>query len=233
MTTVQNVSSTSSTTPSALTGLASASSSATAASGAANSTDNLSSTFMTLLVTQLQNQDPLNPLDGSQMTTQLAQIGTVNGINQLNSTIQALSASFNASQYLQAATLVGHNVLSAGSQLQLTGGKAQGGANLAQAVDSLTVTISNSSGQVVQTLQLGPQPAGVASFQWDGKTSSGSTAPDGTYTFSAAGTANGTAVTPTALEFGQVTGVVAGTNGTQLQVTGLGLVNVSSLVQID
>src|SRR5215467_5754674 len=78
------------------------------------SSDDLQKRFLTLLVTQIQNQDPLNPMDNAQVTTQLAQLSTVSGIGQLNTTMQSLAASFSATQTLQSAALIGHNVMVAG-----------------------------------------------------------------------------------------------------------------------
>src|SRR5690606_32814066 len=67
--------------------------------------------FLTLLVTQLQNQDPLNPMDNAEVTSQIAQLSTVNGINQLNNTLLALSGQMDLSQSMQAANLIGKEVL--------------------------------------------------------------------------------------------------------------------------
>ena len=83
--------------------------------------------FLKLLVTQMKNQDPLNPLDNAQVTTQLAQISTVNGVERLNATIQAIADSFTAGQSLQAAGMIGREVLVPGSTLQLTAGAARFG----------------------------------------------------------------------------------------------------------
>src|SRR5579871_653273 len=78
--------------------------------------------FMTLLVTQMQNQDPLNPMDNSQMTSQLAQLSTVSGIDTMNTTLQSLISSYQQSQTLQATSMIGHGVLTAGNSLTLSNG---------------------------------------------------------------------------------------------------------------
>src|SRR3954466_13474194 len=75
--------------------------------------------FMTLLVTQMKNQDPLNPLDNAQVTSQLAQLSTVTGIDKLNGTLETLMGSYQASQSLQAAGMIGHGVLVPGSSVNL------------------------------------------------------------------------------------------------------------------
>ena len=79
----------------------------------------------------MKNQDPLNPLDNAQVTSQLAQISTVNGIEKLNATIQTMASNINAGQSLQAATMIGKDVLVPGSDLRLTGGGGIFGVELA------------------------------------------------------------------------------------------------------
>src|SRR5687767_7932008 len=107
-----------------------------AAYGATNTAksaaDDIQDRFLKLLVTQMKNQDPLNPLDNAQVTTQLAQISTVNGVERLNSAIRAISDSFAAGQSLQAAGMIGREVLVPGSTLQLAGGAARFGVELTQ-----------------------------------------------------------------------------------------------------
>ena len=76
---------------------------------------------MTLLVTQLKNQDPLNPLDNAQVTSQLAQLSTVTGVNKLNTTLESLKASYQSSEALQAANMIGHGVLVEGNYVDLVG----------------------------------------------------------------------------------------------------------------
>ena len=174
--------------------------------------------FLTLLVAQLQNQDPLNPLDNAQVTTQLAQISTVSGINQLNDTVAALGASMGISQYLQAANLVGHDVVLGGNDIGLVEGKGQGGMQLSGDADHVTVTISDEAGNVVRTLDLAGQKAGTRFFDWDGKTDSGSAAPEGHYTFAVTATAAGKAVTFDTLMHATVEGIVSTSSGALLQL---------------
>src|SRR5215204_242231 len=103
-----------------------------------SATAGLQDRFLKLLVTQMKNQDPLNPLDNAQVTTQLAQISTVNGIEKLNATIEAMASSFTSGQSLQAATMIGKDVLVPGSTLQLAGSSVFG-VELAQAADQVKV----------------------------------------------------------------------------------------------
>ena len=133
--------------------------------------------FLKLLVTQMKNQDPLNPLDNAQVTSQLAQISTVNGIEKLNATIQAMASNINAGQSLQAATMIGKDVLVPGSDLRLAGGGGIFGVELAQAADQVKVTIHDASGRAIRVMDLDALPAGPLALAWDGKTTEGSRPP--------------------------------------------------------
>ncbi|TCV90730.1 flagellar hook assembly protein FlgD [Sulfurirhabdus autotrophica] len=188
--------------------------------------------FLKLLVTQMQNQDPLNPLDNAQVTSQLAQLSTVDGINKLNATVQALSASYAQGQTLQAASLIGRGVLAPGSSLALQSGMAIGGIDLSQPADSVVVTVNDLAGNAQQSIDLGPQNAGVVAFQWDGVKSDGSTAADGAYAFSVKAVQKGVSVVADQLAYGQVGSVTLGALGTALNTTGLGTVALSLIKQI-
>ena len=191
----------------------------TTASSTAQAAQDAANRFLTLLVAQLQNQDPLNPMDNAQVTTQLAQISTVSGINQLNQTVAALSASMGVTQYLQAASLVGHDVVIGGNDVELASGTAtESGVELSAAADHVVVTVTDDSGNVVRTIDLGAQQAGDQFFTWDGKTDSGAKAPDGHYTFSVTATSNGKAVTFDTLMTARVEGVVSTSTGAMLQL---------------
>jgi flagellar basal-body rod modification protein FlgD len=194
------------------------SSSASSSSGTtgAQSPADLQNTFLTLLVTQLQNQDPTNPTDSSQMTSQLAQISTVSGIGQLNTSLSSLATQLSAGQSAQAASLIGATVLAPGSTMTVSGGKASSfGVQSANALSDMTVSVTNSAGQVVNTIDLGPQAAGTVPISgWTPTDKTGATLPDGTYTITAAGTINGAAATATALSASVVQSVVQQGDGT-------------------
>lgn len=197
-------------------GASSSSSSTTASKTGAQSASDLQNTFLTLLVTQLKNQDPTNPADSSQMTSQLAQINTVTGIGQLNASLASLSSQLSAGQSTQAAFLIGSNVLSAGNDVTVSKGAATPfGVQLANDVSDLQLVVKNSAGQIVNTLDLGAQPAGVVPiYSWTPVDANGKTLPDGSYTITAQGTINGEAATAPTLSAAQVVSVVQQPDGT-------------------
>jgi flagellar basal-body rod modification protein FlgD len=187
--------------------------------------------FLKLLVTQLKNQDPLNPMDNAEMTTQLAQISTVSGIEKLNGTLQSLAATFGATQALQATSMLGQGVLVPGSALTLQNGSAVGGVTLSAPADKVIVSISDASGVLMERVDIGPQPAGVASFGWDGSTEQGKAA-DGRYTFSVSAMRGDTKIETTPLAYGRVIAVAPAATGASVTVGDLGTVALGDVKQI-
>ena len=194
----------------------SAQSTANAAASASSSTSSATATqtnFLTLLVAQLNSQDPMNPMDNAQMTTQMAQLNMVSGIDKLNTTVQSMATQFSAMQTMQGASLVGKNVVANGANLPLNAGVGNGAINLGGNADAVSVNILAPSGQVLDTINLGPQSAGQVPFSWNTSTYANSTG----LTFSITATSGGQAVTATPLELGTV--VAANPSATGLTLT--------------
>lgn len=191
---------------------------------AVNSTDTTASAdrFLKLLVTQMQNQDPLNPMDNAQVTTQMAQINTVTGIDKLNSTVQSLSGQFSRLQSLQAASLVGTDVVVPGNKLAVTDGLGQGGFELSGPADQVKVEILSAGGQVLGTMNLGAQGSGVHAFSWDG-TTAGATDDSG-LKFRVSATLGSVTSTASPLMRDRVDAVRAGGNDLNLELRNAGTV---------
>ncbi|MEP6883689.1 MAG: flagellar hook capping FlgD N-terminal domain-containing protein [Gammaproteobacteria bacterium] len=192
--------------------------------------------FLTLMLAQLKNQDPTSPVDSNTFLTQLAQLSQVQGITQLNTSFSSLSNSMSASQALQASSLLGHQALVKSSTAQLAAnGSVTGAVEVPQTTSSVVLDIADGSGNVVRSIGLGAQPAGLANYSWDGKDSSGSQAPAGTYTLSVnyAGQTKASAAATTLVN-GTVESVSmgAGSAGMTLNVAGVGSVSFASLLQI-
>jgi flagellar basal-body rod modification protein FlgD len=198
----------------------------------ASGTGEIQDRFLKLLVTQMKNQDPLNPLDNAQVTSQLAQINTVNGIEKLNGTLSNLSTSFLAGQSLQSAALIGRSVLADGNRIVYAGTKVTSGAELAQPADRVTVTIADAAGNAVRTMELGPQQAGTARFEWDGLNDAGARLPEGAYTARIAAQRGGQPVTAVPLAIGRVSSVTFGNEGLRLDVDGIGAIQLAQIKRI-
>ena len=230
----------------AMNGTSSSSSTTTSSSSLDNnSPDAIQNRFLTLLIAQMKNQDPSNPMDNSQLTTQMAQLSTVTGISQLNNSLSTLMSNLNSSQALSTANMIGHSVLAPGNSIQLTSDttkdasgtettsqKAVFGVNLSGTASSVVVTIKDSSGAVVHTTDLGTQAAGVVPVIWDGSNDTGGKVADGNYTFTVSASNNGTAVTASTLSFGTVSSVSTASDGVKLNVTNVGTIKPTDVVQI-
>lgn len=188
--------------------------------------------FLKLLVTQMQNQNPLAPLDNSEVTSQLAQINTVTGINKLNDTLQLLVSDFDAANSLEAASMIGRNVLIPGKSIDLENNSGVAGFELPQAVDKLVVTIKDNAGIAIRNIELGPLPEGVNTFAWNGVTDSGTNAINGNYTFTLNAKQADKDISATALSMGSIKSVSPDKNGTILDVGKLGLATLPDIKQI-
>ncbi|HEX3951356.1 MAG TPA: flagellar hook capping FlgD N-terminal domain-containing protein [Steroidobacteraceae bacterium] len=191
--------------------------------------------FLTLMLAQLKNQDPTSPVDSNTFLQQLASLSEVQGITALNTSFGTLSNSLTSSQALQASSLLGHQALVNSSTANLTAGAAVTGAvSIPQTTSQVVLNISDASGVLVSQINLGAQPAGLASFSWNGSTGSGSQAPPGTYTLTAqyAGAASGTAATTLVNGTVESVSMGAGSTGLTLNVAGIGSVPFSSVQQI-
>lgn len=209
-----------------------ATNSSSSAASSSNAMTDAQNRFLKLLTTQLKNQDPLNPLDNAQMTSQLAQISTVDGIEKLNATLQKLVASSVDGEALQAAALVGHQVMVAGSGLYLGDTGAVGGLQLDASADAVTVNVKDPNGIVVRSLSLGNLDAGTHNFSWDGTTDAGVKAVNGNYSISVAATRGGENLGTTALQLAAVSNINRSTQGVTLNLGNLGLVALSDIKQI-
>lgn len=163
--------------------------------------------FLTLLTTQLKNQNPLEPLDTNQFTQQLVQFASVEQQLKSNETLTTLLTSVKASTASSVADLVGKQVTAEGRTTQLSNGQAAWSLNAARAAPQATITIKDAQGNVVAT-QTKALTSGAQSFAWDGRTSTGTRAPDGNYTISVtARDATGQSVTVGSDVVGAVTAV--------------------------
>lgn len=138
--------------------------------------------FLTLMITQFRNQDPFEPMDNGEFLGQLAQFSTVSGISSLNEGFAGMSASLQNEQALQAANLVGRRVLASSDVGYLADeGSISGAVELSSSASSVQIEITDSTGELVQRIDLGAQQAGLARFTWDGRDSGGDLAESGHY----------------------------------------------------
>jgi flagellar basal-body rod modification protein FlgD len=141
--------------------------------------------FLLLLTTQLQNQNPLEPLDTNQFTQQLVQFASVEQQIKSNETLNALLASSRSSIVSTAASFVGMQVTADGATSELKNGRAEWRLTLPRAA-SAAITIRDLEGNVVAN-ETKSFNAGTQSYAWNGRTSTGQSAPPGRYTIMVTG----------------------------------------------
>jgi len=195
----------------------------------AGATEEMQNRFLTLLTTQLKNQDPLNPMDNAEVTSQLAQMSTVQGIDNLNKLFQQFLETNSVSEL---ASLVGRGVLVQGEKLELTQAGGVGGVALDHPADQVTVTIIDANGLPVRKLDLGALEAGSHNFLWDGRSDTGQPAAAGSYRIQVEAKSGNEPVPAKALQLAQVTGVVRGEKGTDLQLGSLGIFRLDEIHQV-
>lgn len=191
--------------------------------------------FMKLMITQLTHQDPFKPMDNTELATQISQFATVSGIEQLNSTFSDLSESMVSGQALQAATLVGRNVLVPLSSGALAaGGTLKGVVGLSEPASNVTVRISDPSGALLKEINLGTRPKGEVHFTWDGLDENGDLMPPGQYQVEAQAMSNDVPVSPYILVEAQVASVSIGApgQGIALNLLGLGAISFNDVAEI-
>ncbi|MEW8022153.1 MAG: flagellar hook assembly protein FlgD [Candidatus Thiodiazotropha sp.] len=190
--------------------------------------------FMQLLVTELTHQDPFKPMENSEMATQVSQFATVSGIDDLNNSFNELQSALTSDQALQAANLVGRDVLVESSVGALANGEPlQGSVVLPSSAGNVRVLVSDRSGALVRELQLGTHEAGQVAFSWDGYDDGGDYVGDGLYQISAIANVDDAEMAPSTLVSAEVESVnLGGPGGVQLNLGGLGQISMNDVAQI-
>lgn len=191
--------------------------------------------FLELMVTQLKNQDPMDPMDSGAFLGQIAQFSTVSGIGDLQTSFSEFASSVANDQALQAANLVGRQVIVPLQNGVLTeGGAIEGEVKLPASSPDVVINISNQSGELMRTISLGTQAAGPVPFAWDGKLNNGSFAPPGNYVVDAKARIDGQNFELDTQLLANVESVTLGGpgRGLQLNLAGLGSVDFSNVSRI-
>ncbi len=175
--------------------------------------------FLQLLTTQLQHQDPTSPLDPNQFTSELVQFASVEQQINTNTSLNTLVSLQQMQEASSALSFIGATVAVSGTTAQLANNQATWSYSVNQPAQA-SISITNSSGQVVytttQTVQPGPQ-----TFTWNGIDNQGNTWPSGPYTIAITATgANSQNVPVTTQVQGTVTGVNVSANPPTVTVGG-------------
>ena len=140
--------------------------------------------FLSILTTQIQNQDPLNPMESAQYTEQLVQYSSVEQQIKTNDQLGDLLSVMAATTASGYVSYLGTNVTAAGNTTSLKDGEAEWTYDTPEA-GKARVEVRNNLGAVVFS-EDADLSYGRNSYSWDGRTTAGSTAPEGEYTISIA-----------------------------------------------
>ena len=117
--------------------------------------------FLKLLVAQLSHQDPLKPTDGTEFVTQLAQFSAVEQAVSQTARLDTLSAQLTGISANESVSLIGKQVTVRGQNLLYDGtNPATATVKLGGAAAEVKVTVTDASGKVIRTINLGSKPAG-------------------------------------------------------------------------
>ena len=163
--------------------------------------------FLRLLVTQLKYQNPVNPMNNEQFISQSAQFSSLEQMRSLNESVQALLESQKSMYKTATLGLIGKEVVVQDSEISLSNGSSTD-LNYSLLSDaSVTISIYDSQGNCIRTIDAGEQLAGVHSVTWDGLDDGSVRAPDGEYSFGVSAIdADGNEVSV----YGTVSGIVDG-----------------------
>jgi flagellar basal-body rod modification protein FlgD len=191
--------------------------------------------FLQLITTQLKDQNPLQPTDPTQFLGQLEQMSEVSSMQSMQTSLSGLQTSLQSTQMANGAALIGQTVLTptTTAALDSSGGTLTGAVNPPSGAKSVTVTVTNSTGSLINTFQVAPATSGLTTFTWNGTTSSGAAAPAGQYTIAATSSDGVTNTKLTPLVAAKVQSVTLDSSTNTLDVTTEnGTVPLSSIVSI-
>ncbi|MDB5967595.1 MAG: flagellar hook assembly protein FlgD [Hydrocarboniphaga sp.] len=188
--------------------------------------------FLKLMTVQIQNQDPMKPMENTEFFSQIAQFSTVSGIDKLQGSFSDLATQLSSSQSLQAAALIGHDVL-VPSSVGVLYDTGMGGAVDVPSSGDVRLEVRDGSGVLVRTLDLGTQPAGQVAFRWDGTDSDGDALSQGLYKISATVQSGSASTAATTYALDQVGSVSIGSSGgLNIEMVNLGEVAFSDVTRI-
>jgi flagellar basal-body rod modification protein FlgD len=194
-----------------------------------------SADFLRLITTQLQAQNPLQPSDPTQFLSQLEGLSQVSSLQSVQSSLSSLQTSLQSAQLANGASLLGQSVLAPSTTATLSscGGTVTGAVAAPSDATRIAVTVTDSTGALVDSFQLVPAASGLTNFTWKGTHTDGTAAAAGQYTIAAIssnGTSN-TRLTPLIASKVQSVTVDAATQGLDVN-TENGTVPLTSVVSI-
>jgi len=138
--------------------------------------------FMTLLLVELQHQDPTEPMDSEKILTQTSQLAGLESAENTNKALEELANSLGSTQQFSTIAAIGKTADLGSDAISLDEGSTSTfEVYFPSDIDAGTISISDSHGNSVATIDVAPNPSGVYQFNWDGLNSAGNPAESGIY----------------------------------------------------
>ena len=143
--------------------------------------------FLKLLLTELQHQDPTSPMDSDKILTQTSELASLESSTKTNTALDNLTTQLKQSVNSNATALIGKMGSIGSDAISLSSGKSTYEVYFPTAIKTGTLTIADSNGATVKTVDLSAAAgkSGVISFDWDGTDNSGTIQKDGAYAVTA------------------------------------------------
>jgi len=188
--------------------------------------------FLKLFTMQLRYQDPLNPMSNTEFTAQLAQFSSLEQLSNISSQLHDLLVYQNSLQNTLTNDLIGRKVKVSGNEVYLKD-KAEISYTLQSDASQAKISVYNSSGDLVRTVDLGQQTSGEQNYVWDGKDNNGVQLPEGKYQMKVdALDASGNPVNVSTMVYGTVTGITFDNNITYLIIDDSTRIQLSDIKEI-
>lgn len=141
--------------------------------------------FLTLMVTQMKYQDPTKPMETNDMSTQLAQFNSVEQLVNMNKVMGDMVKAQNESRSDRLTQYLGMNVQVASDKFKLgeSGMTNEAYFDLPVSAAQCSVSIKDSAGSIVRSINLGSSEIGNHKVQWDGLDDKGQKMSSGQYSF--------------------------------------------------
>jgi len=138
--------------------------------------------FLKLLLVQLQYQDPTEPTDTEQILTQTSQLASLEATDNTNKALEKLAASLGSAQEFSTIAAIGKTAdLGSNAMSHEKSGTSSFEVYFPDEITSGNIEILNAEGNIIHTLPVQANKAGVYKFDWDGKLANGSEADSGVY----------------------------------------------------
>ena len=138
--------------------------------------------FLKLLLVELQYQDPTEPMDSEKILAQTSQLATLESAGNTNKALAQLSASLASSQQFSTISAIGKTAdLGSDAISHEKSSSSDFEVYFPNSIKEGSVEITDGDGNIIKTIDVGTNQAGVYKFEWDGTDSGGNVVDGGIY----------------------------------------------------